>query len=42
MPAAYDKIIANSKGTIFCTLDLCEYGDGIYDREESDLDLKRR
>lgn len=26
----YSKLIAKSKDTIFCTLDLCEYRDGIY------------
>jgi GH18 family chitinase len=42
LPQGYNNMIADSKDTIFCTLDLCEYGDGMCDQDESDLDLKRR
>ncbi|KAJ5537862.1 Chitinase II [Penicillium frequentans] len=42
LPQGYDNMIADSKDTIFCTLDLCEYRDGMCDQDESDLDLKRR
>ncbi|KAI3088813.1 CAZyme family GH18 [Penicillium roqueforti] len=42
VPEWYDEMIADSKGTIFCTLDLCEYGDGMCDQDEDTLGLVRR
>ncbi|KAJ5848907.1 CAZyme family GH18 [Penicillium rubens] len=40
VPEWYDEMIADSKGTIFCTLDLCEYGDGMCDQDEDTLGLR--
>jgi hypothetical protein len=42
VPEHYDEMIANSNSTIFCTLDLCEYGDGMCDQDDDTLELLRR
>lgn len=42
VPEYYNKTIADSKDTIFCTLNLCDYGDGMRDQDDDTLELLRR
>ena len=35
-------MIADSKDTIFCTLNLCNYGDGMRDQDDDTMELLRR
>lgn len=42
VPEYYDEMIANSKTDIYCTQDLCDYGDGMCERDEDSLELMRR